>query len=769
MSASILGNPTEQVLSGSQPHTQAKNKPASIKILFFYPDYGQNGGIERTILMTATQLKEQGVFQPVVVCSKNGPLFRALASEGIRTYGLPTSPWFLPSLRRSFDFTTWAQLEKIVEREKPDIAHVHAGLIENLWFRRWRIPLIYHFHGYGTLYSQHLPPHERSTTLKRNLKLTGKRLIRWMFQKTSQGLDALIFVSDAEKNRMVEEGYLKESYAPMTVIHNGVKLSKLQHGALQGRNHITQLKESLDIPAQARVISFINRLDNNKNPRHFISLARHLVKQAGFEDLHFLMVGDGPLAEALKPEMADLPHLHCLGHRDDVPELLGISDLLVYPSRREGFGLGLVEAMATGVPSLAYASEGACEVLSGFYNTIDLSENLAPIDDISALSLLVKKTLKQTAKERRERVIAGLLRAQEFSLERYMTKLETVYNGLCPKISIILPVYQGEKTILGAINSVLKQTYPHFELLVIDDGSSDGTLDVLQTIDDPRLKVISKANAGVAAARNTGFSESTGEYIAFIDADDRWLSDKLESEVAILREHAKPGESPVCLVYSAYEAVDENNRLIFRPPIRTQSGDLAKAVIEDEGIFLPSTTLLHRTVYDKVGGFNGECHHEDRAFFILACQHFPAYPTCKRLTLYRQTTAGRCRSILKDYDCALSAEESIVEVLKPRLHPEAATRLAMLQRRNLLYRFMMYDCPQNARRLFQHTFAENPDMLSLIQGKKGLLTKVALKTGINFPCQIRKWVQGFNRMVISPFWASQKRIQPILSQKAFSK
>jgi glycosyltransferase involved in cell wall biosynthesis len=305
--------------------------------------------------------------------------------------------------------------------------------------------------------------------------------------------------------------------------------------------------------------------------------------------------------------------------------------------------------------------------------------------------------------------------------------------------------------------------------LVIDDGSSDGTLDVLKTIDDPRLKVISKANAGVAAARNTGFAEGTGEYIAFIDADDRWLSDKLESEVAVLRQHAKPGESPACLVYSAYEAVDENNRLIFRPPIRTQSGDLAKAVIEDEGIFLPSTTLLHRSVYEKVGGFNGECHHEDRAFFILACQHFPAYPTSKRLTLYRQTTAGRCRSILKDYDYALSAEESIVEVLKPRLHPEAAARLAMLQRRNLLYRFMMYDCPQNARRLFQHAFAENPDMLSLIQGKKGLLTKVALKTSINFPCQIRKWVQGLNRVMISPFWASQKRIRPILSEKVLSK
>ena len=89
-----------------------------------------------------------------------------------------------------------------------------------------------------------------------------------------------------------------------------------------------------------------------------------------------------------------------------------------------------------------------------------------------------------------------------------------------PLISVIIPVYNGEITIKETIDSVLTQTFLDFELIVINDGSQDLTLKIVSSILDPRLKVFSYPNAGLAATRNRGISHASGEYISFIDADD---------------------------------------------------------------------------------------------------------------------------------------------------------------------------------------------------------------------------------------------------------
>ncbi|MCF3623160.1 glycosyltransferase family 2 protein, partial [Planktothrix agardhii] len=106
-----------------------------------------------------------------------------------------------------------------------------------------------------------------------------------------------------------------------------------------------------------------------------------------------------------------------------------------------------------------------------------------------------------------------------------------------PKISVIIPVYNGEKTIQKTIESVLQQTWQDFELIVINDGSQDATLEILSSIQDPRLRILSYSNAGLASSRNRGITEATGEYISFLDADDLWTPDKLEAQFQALEEH----------------------------------------------------------------------------------------------------------------------------------------------------------------------------------------------------------------------------------------
>lgn len=93
------------------------------------------------------------------------------------------------------------------------------------------------------------------------------------------------------------------------------------------------------------------------------------------------------------------------------------------------------------------------------------------------------------------------------------------------KVSIIVPVYNGEKTIKRCVDSILAQKYDDIELVVVDDGSSDSTEIILSQYDDPRMRVITKANAGVAAARNTALQVVSGEFVCFVDADDSVLPD----------------------------------------------------------------------------------------------------------------------------------------------------------------------------------------------------------------------------------------------------
>jgi glycosyltransferase involved in cell wall biosynthesis len=110
-------------------------------------------------------------------------------------------------------------------------------------------------------------------------------------------------------------------------------------------------------------------------------------------------------------------------------------------------------------------------------------------------------------------------------------------------VSVIIPVYNAEKYIAATLRSVLDQTYQNFELLIIDDGSPDRSIEICRQFTDPRIKIICQENQGVAAARNQGIREAQGEYIAFLDADDLWLPTKIEKHVNHLESSKSVGVS----------------------------------------------------------------------------------------------------------------------------------------------------------------------------------------------------------------------------------
>lgn len=735
----------EQELRSSQRTTPEHLK--TLKVAMVYQDFGQQGGIERYILQAALLLSQTNGFEPFIICSEDGSLLNNLHEAGIKAYGIKSPDIMKKSFLRTLDKSAQKQIFQILKNESPDLIHTHIGLTENLLYKQWGFPVIYTFHGYGSLFSDSQIPSGLLSWPKRWFKSQTKK----MFHKTVNSIDRLLWVSQAERQRMYNEGYITSPTIGQ-VLHNGIDISKIRQEFLT----VNQLasRRMLGIPESIKgpVVTFIGRLDDNKNPMAFIRLAKTLQDFSRRENCPlpvFCMAGDGPLMEKVKSQASEIKQFFVLGHLTNVIPLMAITNLVVSTSLREGFGLSLVESMAVGVPVLSYATGGASEILSPPEHS--LQSCLVEVDNEKELAKKAIAFLEKPSQTPKNNSTTQLMsRAEDFDTTRFINNLTTVYRQTVPLVSVIMAAYNAEDTILRAVHSVLNQSYTNLELLVVDDGSQDNTLGLLNTVTDNRLKLIPQNNAGVANARNKAFSFATGDYIAFLDADDIWVNRKLATEVQIANEYTTP-EKPGCMVYSGYFAVDDENNLFHLPAIVRKDGDLSKLILEQEGIFLPSTTFMHRSVFEAVGGFKPQCHHEDFVFFIEACQKFPAYSTEQRMVIYRQSLTGRCRSILKDYDTAYKAEMAGVNALRPLLSNSDFDCLKVRQQRNLMFRFLMYGYDANAKKLYQ-LLKQQTVVTNLMQGKKGFLARLTLLTGINFLLSIRVVVQGATQVLLKPLW-----------------
>jgi len=121
--------------------------------------------------------------------------------------------------------------------------------------------------------------------------------------------------------------------------------------------------------------------------------------------------------------------------------------------------------------------------------------------------------------------------------------MSVAMNTVQPLVSVVIPAFNAVRFLTGSIPSVLAQTWTDFELIVVDDGSTDATAACVQAFDDPRIRLVSQTNRGLAGARNGGIREARGTYIAFLDADDLWHPEKLARHVAHLQSQPGVGVS----------------------------------------------------------------------------------------------------------------------------------------------------------------------------------------------------------------------------------
>lgn len=204
-----------------------------------------------------------------------------------------------------------------------------------------------------------------------------------------------------------------------------------------------------------------------------------------------------------------------------------------------------------------------------------------------------------------------------------------------PEVSVIIPTYNSARYLTQAVDSVLAQSFKDFEVLVIDDGSTDDTEAVMRRYGQP-VRYIHKENGGVSTARNRGIAESRGRYAAFLDADDTWLPEKLERQLRALNEN--PGYR-AC--YSAFTVCDCD-----LSPVQVRRSRRQGSVIEDllsygNVVGTPSTVLCERSLFEAAGGFDIEMSQcADWDMWVRLASHTEFLYLDESLATYRQHAAN---------------------------------------------------------------------------------------------------------------------------------
>jgi glycosyltransferase involved in cell wall biosynthesis len=200
-----------------------------------------------------------------------------------------------------------------------------------------------------------------------------------------------------------------------------------------------------------------------------------------------------------------------------------------------------------------------------------------------------------------------------------------------PKVSVVIPAYNAMNYLPETLQSVLRQTFTDFEVLIINDGSSDNIKEWGAEQTDSRVKLISQTNQGQSAARNLGIALAKGEYIAFLDADDLWEPTMLEKQVRCLEENPTAG-----LAYHWTALIDENGKATGRVMGSDASGNILKQILEKNIIDCPSV-VVRRCCFNNVGLFEENLRfNEDWEMWIRIASRYEFAVTKEPLVYYRQ-------------------------------------------------------------------------------------------------------------------------------------
>ena len=233
-----------------------------------------------------------------------------------------------------------------------------------------------------------------------------------------------------------------------------------------------------------------------------------------------------------------------------------------------------------------------------------------------------------------------------------MEKSEPMPDARSPRVSIVIAVYNGATTVGRALASVFAQTYADYEVIVVNDGSTDDTAAVLARFGD-KIRVITQSNRGLSAARNAGVRVSTGEYVAFLDDDDEWMLEKLARCVPIL-----DADRDCALVYTLALKVDPHGKPMGTDarPDGAESPTMNEMLARPWNV-VPSQFVVRRDVFERAGGFHERfiTSCED-LFFLLGAREYGRFRCVPEHLVRKETRPLYPKALEREPECDLFVE-----------------------------------------------------------------------------------------------------------------
>ena len=245
-----------------------------------------------------------------------------------------------------------------------------------------------------------------------------------------------------------------------------------------------------------------------------------------------------------------------------------------------------------------------------------------------------------------------------------------------PLVSVVIPVFNGAAFIARAVNSVMAQTCKDFEIIIVDDSSTDETQEILERLARTAGIIgLQQENAGPAQARNLGIQAAMGENIAFLDCDDFWFPEKLEVQLAMLRGESKPG-----LVHSNYEVIDPTGRVIQRAKAGQSRNALHAAFTGGQRPIL-SSTIVNRTLLEQIGGFDTDLVVSEDSDLIIRLYEVTKFECVDRFLVkkFQQIHGNWDTPCDEDIhrEKVLSSRERFLKRLQSRPAPTKQQRVAL--------------------------------------------------------------------------------------------
>jgi glycosyltransferase involved in cell wall biosynthesis len=311
----------------------------------------------------------------------------------------------------------------------------------------------------------------------------------------------------------------------------------------------------------------------------------------------------------------------------------------------------------------------------------------------------------------------------------------------CPVASVVVSAHNSAAFIGAAVESALNQTLLDLEVIVVDDGSTDGTMDVLRRYHDDRLRVVRQENQGPAGASNTGIRLSRGTYIGFLDGDDVWHKTKLSRHVRLLEQHPE-----LDLTFSWSRLINEAGQEMSLHSRHWRGPISAEELFVDFVIANNSSTVVRRAALDQTGDLDPELpRYCDMDLYLRIALLRPgnACAVPEELTFYRRRRGQQSR------DCAamIAEWERMIEKFE-RLAPEAAARGKRQARsnQNRYFAFLVYESRDysGALRWLSRAFRCCPSRF--LAEKRSWQLSAAASAGLLLPAAIHQSLERIARV-----------------------